>query len=160
MWINAIQTGSKTLSPIELLVLSVIPPDDFSANQIAEALKQATVKWEPAAGTLYPILNRLAAAGLLQKSRGKHILFSRTDKASLLLGRNLKALESQIRETSSYYLAIIRSILNIDPVPMGIHEFMDAIVGIGEEYSNELRELKEESKNLKDDSYSVPIEFE
>jgi DNA-binding PadR family transcriptional regulator len=160
MWINAIQTGKKPLSPIELLALAVISGDNITAQQVSDKLKQVTLKWEPAAGTLYPILHRLTSEGLLNKSKDKQICFNRTEKGNFILSSNLKAIESQLRENLNYYTTIIDALLKVTPVAMGIHEFMDATVKMSQDFLNTLEQLKKESKSLVDDSYSVPIQFE
>ncbi|MHA2091501.1 MAG: PadR family transcriptional regulator [Candidatus Kariarchaeaceae archaeon] len=160
MWINAFAEGGKVLSPIELFVLATVPEKDMTPRAISESLTTSIQEWQPAPGTLYPILHRLQARGLLDKTKVKPIGFRRNERGTLFLSSILKPLKVQMRETNLYYLAIIEAVLKIQPTPIGIHQFMQDVEVSANDYLSSIQQLKKISAELKDDAFDVPISFE
>ena len=160
MWLNAFEMGKKPLSPIELLVLTSVPEENTSSNQILELLANRTLEWNQKPGTVYPVLHRLVNYGLLTKNRDRRIHFRRTDKGTIYLSSILKPLKVQIKETNNYYKRIIKTLLTNNPVPIGLHQFLEEIEEMYTDLTSILGKFIEEAVDLKDDSHDVPITFE
>lgn len=160
MWLNAFAKDSKVLSPIELLVLATVQKENLSAKEISEKLINSTSEWRPASGTIYPILHRLSDRGFLYRSKGNRINFRRTHMGNTFLTSILKPLKVQIEESNRFYLAILHSILKVQPTPIGLHEFMDDIEDIAKQYFHGIQEIKNEASKVSDDSFDVPVDFD
>lgn len=160
MWLNAFSKDSKVLSPIELLVLATVQKESLSAKQISQRLLNSTSEWQPASGTIYPILHRLTDRGFLDRSKGNRINFRRSHMGNTFLTSILKPLKAQIEESNRFYLAILNSILRVQPVPIGLHEFMDEMENTAEQYLQSIHEIKSEASKVKDQSFDVPIDFD
>ena len=160
MWINAFAVDNKVLSPIELLVLATVPEAKATPKDISDRLINSTEVWNPAAGTLYPILDRLNESGLLVKTKDKHLQFARSDKGSAYLTTILKPLFVQIRESQQYYLHLIKSISHLRPIPFGMAEFFAKLETLSAQYSNEIKEMKSKVEKIDEDAFDVPISFE
>ncbi|MHA2100134.1 MAG: PadR family transcriptional regulator [Candidatus Kariarchaeaceae archaeon] len=160
MWLNAFSKNQKVLSPIELLVLATVPRESLSAKQISEKLLDSTSEWRPASGTVYPILHRLSERGFLDKSKGNRINFRRSQMGNTFLTSILKPLKVQMEESNRFYLAILNSILKVQPTPIGLHEFLDDIEDSTTKYLQNVQSIKSEAQNVSDDSYEVPIDFD
>ena len=160
MWLNAFSKDKKVLSPIELLVLATVPKESLSPKQISERLLDSTSEWQPASGTIYPILHRLTDRGFLDRSKGNRINFRRSQMGNTFLTSILKPLRVQIEESNQFYIAILISILKVQPTPIGLHEFMDEIEDTTKNYLQKVQEIKNESLKVSDTSFDVPIDFE
>jgi DNA-binding PadR family transcriptional regulator len=160
MWLNAFSQKQKVLSPIELLVLATVTKESLSPKEISERLLDSTSEWRPASGTIYPILHRLAERGLLDKSKGKRINFRRSQIGNTFLTSILKPLKVQMEESNQFYLAIVNSILKVQPLPIGLQDFLDEIEVSVAKYLQNIQTIKSEAKNIPDDSYEVPVDFE
>ena len=125
MWLNAFQKGEKSLSPIELLILAMVPEDFSSPKLITEILVEKTQEWIPTSGTVYPILHRLEGRGLLEKTGKSRLQFRKSAGGKIFLSTLLKPLQAQTRESNQFYLTIIKSILEVSPMPIGLKEFME-----------------------------------
>ncbi|MCE7737076.1 MAG: PadR family transcriptional regulator [Candidatus Heimdallarchaeota archaeon] len=160
MWLNAFSKDQKVLSPIELLVLGTVRKENLSAKQISDRLLDSTSEWQPASGTVYPILHRLTERGFLHRSKGNRINFRRTHMGNIFLASILKPLKVQIEESNRFYLAILNSLLKVQPAPIGLHQFMDEIEETTNQYLQSIQEIKSQASNVSDDSFDVPIDFE
>lgn len=161
MWLNAFEFDDKIMSPTELLILTTVPDSYINTKDIVIRLADRVREWNPAPGTVYPILHRLEENNLLEKTRGKRINFRRTEKARVFLSSILKPLRTQIKETNTYYLAIIQSIINVVPTPIGIEDFIEGIQHTTKQFLIDLNELLEIAKKMEDeDAFDVPISFE
>ena len=160
MWLNAFYEGGKPISPVELLVLATVPSEPESPKSIINRLGESELEWFPAAGTLYPILHRLVKRGLLQKIGSTRFKFGKTKSGNIFLSSNLRALRSQIKESLSYNLVLLESILKLDPSPIDLKLFLSEIEGYVSKFVAQFNTLKQESEDIIDSSFNVPITFD
>lgn len=160
MWLNAFSKDKKVLSPIELLVLGTVQKESLSAKQISDRLLDSTSEWQPASGTVYPILHRLTDRGFLHRSKGNRINFRRSHMGNIFLSSILKPLKVQIEESNRFYLAILNSLLKVQPTPIGLHQFMDGIEDTTKQYLQSIQEIKGQASKVSEDSFDVPIDFD
>ncbi|MHA2504566.1 MAG: helix-turn-helix transcriptional regulator [Candidatus Kariarchaeaceae archaeon] len=104
---------------MELLVLSSIPERDFvEAPTLIHDLDEYLPHWNPERGTIYPLLHRLTAQKLLEKSTsGKTLKFKRTESATSFLSSLISSngLISQFETSVEYLNLLVQAMIGIDP---------------------------------------------
>ena len=162
MWLKSFQYNNKTISDVELLVLSCINENAFvEATTLIETLDQNLPHWSPERGTIYPLLHRLTAQGLLQKDKqGKNLRFRRTDTATTFLSSLLSSdsLLAQFDTTTRYLEILARSMMNVNPFAAEsfLNKFEERIKRMGQNISNFQEEVS--SRIEADDWVEIDIE--
>lgn len=117
MWLQNFRFENKALSPVELLVLTIVKDDTVNASTIINQLKEDMQNiWKPERGTIYPVLHRLVNMNLLERTDPHKLEFKRSD-----FGRNFltslppRAFKSQMEATVMYLTTLSDQIIDINP---------------------------------------------
>lgn len=107
----------KPLSQVEMLTLAITPSDDYT--RAADLVKLIDEKmgshYDAQRGTLYPILHRLSARGLLElDSDGKSKKVIRTDKGNDLILSISNSLINKLRSSFLYMNIVLDQIIELD----------------------------------------------
>ena len=167
MWLNAIEwkdkENQKVFSETELLILATVPNDHFSqSTEIIDDLRRKTLEWIPKSGTVYPILNRFAELGLLQKDDSSRSSYQRSDAGDAVLSSILKPLKVQIAESFNYYGTILEMIVPLLPFDSVIYQTLKEIEGMNNRFESRLKIIARDVKKreIESEAYDVPIKFE
>jgi len=158
MWLQNFRLENKSLSAVELLVLSSVNEKPVKASSIINQLREKMGNvWEPERGTIYPVLHRLAAMNLLERTNPQKLEFRRSD-----FGRNFltslpaSAFQSQMEATITYLTSLSDQFIEINP--------QLALTMLGD-FKQKLREMIEHINNLEnkaraedEDWYDIPID--
>ena len=117
MWIQKIAIGEdKSITPVELLVLSVIDSkESVTPSEIIHRIDVAMGSYHPRRGTIYPILKRLSEENLIESNVSGKKNFRRTKLGTMGLSLSIETLVHSIRHTVSYFKIITESTMSDDP---------------------------------------------
>jgi len=120
MWLKAFKVNEKSLSDLELVVLSTLPSEEFlAATDLMDHLDQEFPYWNPERGSIYPLLHRLTAQNLLVKDdhQGKKLRFKRSQDATNFLSKMITSDEllAQFNTTSKYLESLSAALIEINP---------------------------------------------
>jgi len=159
MWLNNIIIGTKALSPVELLVLTLHSDKEFrKSTDLLDDLSALFEHWNAEKGTIYPILHRLQKWGLLERSTGRAMAFRRSSKGKGLINSSTDTLSSQIELMLKYFLAITGDIVRSDPIAAKslISSFNKMIAEVG--LSLQKLEGEADVRISEDNWQEIPIE--
>ncbi len=160
MWLKAFEHDGKLLSESEFWILTTVEGDFESPNTIMDRLIESTLEWTPKAGTVYPILHRLAEAKLLEKMEDGGLHFRRSHQGDLFLSSVTKPLRAQLRETLNYYQNVLRNLASLEPAPSRYEELLDRLSHNLAGFAKSCAQLSEKVKIKADTAHDVPITFE
>lgn len=115
MWLNRIRLNKKSLSPVEFLALSVIPEHEIDAKSIISKLNNSFNYWTAERGTIYPILHRMHALGLLEVTRPGKMKFKRSNLGTNLILNQVNSIKAQIETNFEFVNILLGNIKEIDP---------------------------------------------
>jgi len=117
MWLQNLKLDDrKSLSPIELLVLTTIKSQNFeNATEVISRLNVDLPTYNAERGTIYPVLKRLEGAHLLERGEGKKMEFRRTPRGTSFLSSISKKILDQIDASTKYFHLLSTSMVEIDP---------------------------------------------
>ncbi len=76
IWLKSFHFEGKTLSSIELLTLLQLNETYMEATAIIERISKAMAPYyQPERGTIYPILHRLHKHNLIERAKGRKLMF-------------------------------------------------------------------------------------
>jgi DNA-binding PadR family transcriptional regulator len=115
MWLNRIRLNKKSLSPVEFLVLSLIPDHEIDAKTLMTRLNNSFNYWKAERGTIYPILHRMNSIGLIDVSDSGKMMFKRSNLGTHLILTQISSIKEQIETNFEFVHILLDSMLEIDP---------------------------------------------
>ncbi|MDH5401752.1 MAG: PadR family transcriptional regulator [Candidatus Heimdallarchaeota archaeon] len=158
MWLQNFKIQDKSLSPVELLVLTALSEEYTEASDILKHLDQQIDGWYPERGTIYPILHRLTSKKLLEKQEGSKLGFKRSNYGTSFLSSITDTFIIQIIATKQYFEMIADGFIKADPIQA--IDFLKDFKSQVEKLSYNLSDLiiKAEETKSKDNWHNISID--
>lgn len=157
MWINSIQHREKSLSPVELLVLTTISTEFIKAKDLLAKLDSETEYWTPDKGSIYPVLYRLSSRGLLISSDKEKMAFKQSLSGTNFLSSSLNSVLMLYEATLVYFASIAESIVQSDPI--GSKGFLKKLKGLTNALSNTIQGLEDKVGSIIEDDERREIQI-